>query len=49
MLVSLGVEVLMRTDVTVPARAMLCKSVVYTVLLYGIKSWVVIGAMLKVL
>ena len=38
-----------KTVSTVQAHGMLYKVVVHTVLLYGSKSWVVMGEMLKVL
>ena len=42
-------KVVTKTGSTVQARGMIYKAVVQTVLIYGSKSWVVTGAMLKVL
>ena len=41
--------VMTKMRATVQARGMIYKAVVQTVLIYGSKSWVVTGAMLKVL
>ena len=42
-------KVTLKTGATVQVRIMLDKAVVKMVLLYGSKSWVVTGAMLKVI
>ena len=42
-------KVLKRMGATVQTRVMLYKEVVHTVLIYGSKIWVMMGAMLKVL
>ena len=42
-------KVLTRTGSTVQAPAMLYRAVANTVLIYGSESWVVAGAMIKVL
>ena len=42
-------RVMEKAGTTVQARAMIYKAVVQTVLLYGSKSWMITGAMMKVL